>query len=95
MAKYSEQTWLLFAVSGVALCVECEQKLPCVHKPIAAILTSLCGVRCRKLEDALIKVRSHVSIQIDDAGFVKEMPDVLPETFRFLFFDAVQTVGLV
>ena len=32
MAKYSEQTWLLFAVSGVALCVECEQKLPCVHK---------------------------------------------------------------
>ena len=46
-------------------------------------------------EDALIKVRSHVSIQIDDAGFVKEMPDVLPETFRFLFFDAVQTVGLV
>ena len=31
MAKYSEQTWLLFAVSGVALCVECEQKLPCVQ----------------------------------------------------------------
>lgn len=47
MAKYSEQTWLLFAVSGVALCVECEQKLPCVHKPIVAILTLLCDERCR------------------------------------------------
>lgn len=48
MAKYSEQTWLLFAVSGVALCVECEQKLLCVHKPVLAILTLLCDERSRK-----------------------------------------------